>query len=253
VVTLELGGIQINCFVSQMEENMQPDPIVPQEEGKQPEPLSPQDVTQSEPISAQEGTQLEPLSSHKIAEPKTSPIPEKKPSKWNIPAIILGIFSFILLVVVAGLGYWGYTLNTKLTATQQQLTALQEEHGKLQADYATLTSDHEKLNTDLNQSKTDLEKVNTDLTTTQASLKKSQDQNKNLNAQIDKASKLAEVLYAWTTSNEPSDVFRIDSLIKEANDQQLITQWDNLTRSPSNDAFGKFLIFLVAEIRSNLR
>jgi hypothetical protein len=236
-----------------MEKTMQPDLIVPQEEGKHPEPLSPQDMTQSQLVSIQEGTQFEPLSSHKIAEPKTSLIPEKKPSKWNIPAIILGIFSFILLVVVSGLGYWGYTLNTKLTTTQQQLTALQEKHGKLQADYATLTSDHEKLNTDFTQSKADLEKANTDLTATQAELKKSQAQNKNLNAQIDKASKLTEVLYAWTTSTEPSDVFRIDSLIKEANDQQLITQWDNLTRSPSNDAFGKFLNFLVAKIRISLK
>jgi hypothetical protein len=236
-----------------MEENMQPNPIAPQEEGKQPEPLSLQDMTQSEPISAQEEARLEPPSSHEITEPRISPIPQKKSSRWNIPAIILGIFSFILLVAVAGLGYWGYTLNTKLTATQQQLTALQGGHSKLQADYAALTSDHEKLNTDLTQSKADLEKANTDLTTTQASLKKSQDQNKNLNAQIDKASKLTEVLYAWTTSTEPSDVFRIDTLIKEANDQQLITQWDNLTRSPSNDAFGKFLNFLVAKIRVSLK
>lgn len=232
---------------------MQPDSTVPQEDGKQPEPLSPAEITQSEPLSAQEGTQLEPLYAHKIAEPKTSPRPEKKSLKWNITAIILGIFSFFLLVAVAGLGYWGYTLNTKLIETQQQLSALQGEHGKLQTDYATLTSNHEKLNADLTQSKADLEKANTDLITTQASLKKSQDQNKNLNAQIDKASKLAEVLYAWTTSTEPSDVFRIDSLIKDANDQQLITEWDNLTRSPSNDGFGKFLNFLIAKIRISLK
>lgn len=236
-----------------MKKTMQPNPIAPQQEGKQPEPLSSQDMTQSEPLSAREGTRLEPSSSHEITEPRISPIPEKKSSRWNIPAIILGIFSFILLAVVAGLGYWGYTLNVKLATSQQQLTALQGEHSKLQADYAALTSDHEKLNTDLTQTKADLDKVNTDLTTTQASLKKSQDQNKNLNAQIDKASKLTEVLYAWTTSTEPSDIFRIDSLIKEANDQQLITEWDNLTRSPSNDGFGKFMNFLVAKIRVSLK
>jgi uncharacterized protein HemX len=236
-----------------MEENMQPDPTTPQEEGKQPQSLSPQDMTQSEAFSPQEGTPLEPLPVHEAAKPGSFPIQAKKPSKWNIPALILGLFALILIIVVAGLGYWGYTLNTKLTATQQQLAALQGEHGKLQTDFATLTSNHEKLNTDFTQSKTDLEKANTDLSTTQSNLKKLQDQNSKLNAQIDKASKLAEVLYAWTTSSEPSDVFRIDSLIKEANDQQLITQWDNLTKSPSNDAFGQFVIFLVTEIRNNLK
>ena len=115
-----------------MEENMQPDPLTPQPEEKQPDP---------------------------------SPVQEKKPAKRNVGSIILGILVVLLLVAVAGLGYWAYTLNTDLIATQGELTSLQAEHEQLKTDLASAQSDNDQLTADLNQAKADLEKTNGDLTT----------------------------------------------------------------------------------------
>jgi len=239
---------------------MQPNLLSPEQEEKQSESLDLQEITQPHFSVVTEATPLEPVPVIEPTSTPPAPIVEKKRSKLNIPAIILGIFVFILLVAATGLGYWAYTLRTELITTQQQLTALRGDHSHLQTDYATLksekeklTGEREKLNVELTQSKADLEKANADLTATQADLKQSQDQNKSLRAQIDKASKLAEVLYASMTSNEPSDVFKIDSLVKKANDQQLITKWDEFTTSPSQDAFWKFFNFLVGYIRVTLK
>jgi len=231
---------------------MQPNLLSPEREENQSTSLDLQEITQPHLSFPTETTQLASVPAEDNT-PQPSLITEKKHSKLNIPAMILGILVFILLVAVMGLGYWAYTLRTELMATQQHLTALQGEHNNLQTDYTTLASEKERLNTELAQSKAELEKANTDLATTQANLKKSQSQNENLHTQIDKASKLVEVLYAWTTSDEPSDVFKIDSLVKKVNDQQLITRWDDLTRSPTQEAFGKFFSFLIDYIRFTLK
>jgi uncharacterized protein (DUF3084 family) len=209
---------------------------------------------QPDPLSTQEGTQPEPNSVQEVAKPAPTPIVQrKKSSNWGITAIVLGIFVFVLLVAVAGLGFWAYTLTTKLTATQQQLTALQGEHNKLQTDYATLTSDNEKLNTDLTQTKTDLEKANADLATAQADLKKSQDQNKSLNAKIDLARRKAEILYAVSTVKSATDFLQVDTLIKATNDIQLLTQWNKFASSPTTESSVNFILYLISSIVNDLK
>ena len=84
---------------------MQPDLGSPQQDDKQPEPPPMHEAPPSIPAPAQ----------------------VKKQPKRNIAAIILGLFAFVLLLAVAGLGFWAFSLNTKLTAAQQELTALQGE------------------------------------------------------------------------------------------------------------------------------
>jgi septal ring factor EnvC (AmiA/AmiB activator) len=226
---------------------MQPDLLTPDKEEKQPEPLPIQEGIPSQPIFTPEVVQAEPTNL------KSPPTAAKKHSKLNVAAIILGILVFILLTGVAGLGYGVYVLRTELISTQQQLATLQGEHGKLEGDYTALTSENEKLNADLTQSKADLEKANADLTTAQADLKKSQDQNKDLKAKIDKSSKYASILYSWFTSKNPSDVFKIDTQIKAAEDTQLTSLWDKLTNSPSDDRFGEVIIYLVNALRNGLK
>jgi septal ring factor EnvC (AmiA/AmiB activator) len=201
------------------------------EENMQPDSLSPQEVQQAEPSLVQ----------------------ETKAPKRNLTATILVTFLVILCIGVAGLGFWAYKLNTSLAATQRQLTTLQKEHVKLQSDYAKVKSDNEKLTADLNQSKADFEKTNGDLDTAQADLKKSQDQNKGFQDKIALTGKKAEILYAFSTVKNATDILAIDTLIKATNDQQLLTQWNSFFSSPSTDNSVKFLLYLIASIRDELK
>jgi chromosome segregation ATPase len=150
-------------------------------------------------------------------------------------------------------GYWAYTLNNDLNTAQQQVAALQAEHAKLQTDYTTLTGEKEKLNAELTQSKADLEKANTDLTSVRADLSESKQRGEKLDSKIETAGTLAEIFYIAAMSDEESDILKIDRLINESNNQELMEQWDTLTQSPSENAFGAFFDYLVVEIRESLR
>jgi septal ring factor EnvC (AmiA/AmiB activator) len=221
---------------------MQPDLLIPEKEETSSQPLFTPEAAQPAPAPVSEPTHVKP-----------SPTAEKKRSKLNVAAIVLGVIVFFLLLGVAGLGYGVYVLRTELISTQQQLAALQGEHGKLQTDYTALTAENEKLNAELTQSKADLEKTNADLTMTQADLKKLQDQNNDLNVKIDKASKLANVLYSWFTSKSASDMFKVDTRIKDARDTQLTSLWNKFTNSPSEDKFGDLMIYLATALRNGLK
>ena len=207
-----------------------------------------------EPLEKNEIPQLKPVVPEEVTQPETSPAQDKRPAKKsNVVAIILGFLVFILLVGAAGLGYLAYTLNTQLTSTQQQLTTLQEEHTSLQTDYAKLTSDNEKLAADLNQTNSDLDKTKADLATVQSDLKKSQDQNKALNAKLDSAQKKAEILYAAANVKSPKDFLATDTLVKSANDKQILAEWDKFTSAPSGDAAANFLIYMISSVRDALK
>lgn len=232
---------------------MQPDLLSAQEEEKQSEALSPQNTTHAEPISAAEVSQLESRVGEEPPTLKTSRVVEKKRSKLNLVAIALGLLIVVLLAAFAWVGYWAYRLDSELTSTRQQLTSLQAEHAKLTSEYAALTSEQEKLNAELTQTTADLEKANTDLTAAQAELDKSKKQIKDLESKIDMAVQLTEVLYAWTMTDDASDIFKIDTLIKETGNQQLISQWNTFTKSPSDDAFSVFMDYLITAIRNSVR
>jgi uncharacterized protein HemX len=201
----------------------------------------------------EESMQSEPHSTQEDQKPEQAPVQEMKPQKRSPITGILAIFLVILLVAVAGLGFWAYQLNTSLMAAQQQLTALQDEHAKLQSDHAKLKSDHEKLTTDFSQAKADLEKSNGDLTTAQADLKKSQDQNEGLNAKVDHARKNAEILYAASTVASTTDFFQVDTMIKAANDEQLLAEWNKFAETPTADASFNFLLYLMSSIEDDLK
>ena len=224
---------------------MQPNPLSPPQEEKQPEPVSPK---QEAPYPVQAQPAPAP-----VARPAPAPVQAKKGPRWGIAAILLALLVVALLVAVAGLGFWAYSLNTKLAAAEQQLAALQGDHDKLQTNYATLTSDKDKLNADLTQTKADLEKANADLTAAQGDLKTAQDQNSDLNARMNKANKLAEILYTWFTTNDAAGIFKIDSQIKATDDAKLKSLWDQFMRSPSDDKVGPIMIHLVTALGDYLK
>jgi hypothetical protein len=233
---------------------MQPDLLSAQHEEEQLESLPPEDLVPSEPPSASDIVQPEPTPVVEAVDVKPALPVEKKRSKLKIAATIGLAFLVVLLLLSFGwVGYWAYTLNTELTTTQGQLAALQAEHSKLQTDYATLTSENEKLNADLTQTKADLEKANSELTITQGDLTKSKEKNEKLEAQIDTASSLSEILYVLTTSHNESDILKIDRLVNETKDKELVKHWDTFARSPSEDAFGTFLEYLIVTTRNSLR
>lgn len=200
-----------------------------------------------------EREQSEPAPVENTEALKPSSVKARKSPKLIIATIGLGLFGFLLLLAFAWVGYWAYTLNTQLTATQGQLTSLQAEYDKLNSDHTALTLEHEKQNAELSQTKTDLEKANTDLTTAQGDLTKSKDQSKKLNNQVDAAGKLAEVLFVMSMSDSPSDVFKVDGLINETKNQQLIDKWNTFTKSPSEDALNAFMEYLILAIRNSVR
>ena len=213
---------------------------------------------QPEPLPQPEENKPEVPSTNEVKPPAPAPAPApvqvKKTSKGFPIFTILGILlTLVLFVATVGLGYWGYTLNTKLTDTQAQLTALQGEQTKLKADYATLQGEKDKLSKDLDQTKADLDKANTDLTTAKGDLDKSNTKITELNAKIEKVSKLVEVLYAWNTVDETSDILEIDKLIDDTNNSELAQRWTNMTNSFTDQNYNDVIDYLISQIRIGLK
>lgn len=230
---------------------MQPNLLSIQQEEQ---PASSQDLIQPEAASTPDPVQRGTIPAVEATDANPAIRVEKKRSKPNIVAVSLVLlFIFGLFLSFAGVGYWAYMLNNKLNTAQQQLTALQSEHTNLQADYASLTSENKKLNNDLTQSRAELEKTTTNLTTTQADLSRSKQDGEKLQTQFEEAGDLVEVLYATATSDEESDIFKIDRLITESNNKDLVKHWDTFTSSPSEDAFSAFLDYLILATRNSLK
>ncbi|MDQ2691916.1 MAG: hypothetical protein M3Y68_07800 [Chloroflexota bacterium] len=229
---------------------MKSDLLFHQGQEKQAEPLPTQDLIPSKSLSTPEMEQPKPT-------PSVEAIPaarvEKKSSTWKVARIVLAILAiFILFLSFASVGYWGYTLNNELATAQQQLTVLQAEHEKLQTDYAVITSEKEELNVELSQSTTDLDKASSDLEDARASLKSSEAQNSELHAQIDSASALAEILYAVATSEDDTDILKIDRLVNAAGNRELTKHWETFAESPSEDAFNTFFTYLLFATHESL-
>ena len=232
---------------------MQPDLLSIQQEQEVPESLPPQDLTPSESISAPEIAQPESVSVAEAVDAKPALPPQKKRARLNIAVIGLTFLVFLLFLAFGWVGYWAYTLNTELTTTQGQLAALQAEHGKLQTDYIVLTSENEKLNADLTQSKADLEKANADVATAQSDLSKSKEKAEKLDAKIDTAGSLAEIFYVLTITDNQTAILKVDRLVTESKDKELIKRWDAFTGSPSPDSMSAFLQYLATATRNSLR
>jgi septal ring factor EnvC (AmiA/AmiB activator) len=231
---------------------MQPDLLSPEKEENQPGPLVPQELSPSE-SSTSETSQLE---THPVEEAtNVAPSPAgKKHSKFHLAYLALGVLVFLLLAAFAWVGYWAYDLGTQLMNTQQQLAARQADYAKLQADYETinrtLKGENEKLNSELAQVKADLEKANTALVTAQSDLAKSQDQSKSLKTRIDKASKLAEILYSFDTIKDELGILQLDKLIRDSKNPQLLLEWNGIS---SEEDFRNFLSYLIFATRDSLK
>ena len=194
----------------------------------------------------EDSMQPESFSPQEAEQPVTSLIQEAKPSRRNLTIIILTVFLVIFLAAAAGLGYWAYTLNSSLIATQQQLAEVQSDHAKLQ-------SGNENLTTELAQVKTDLEESSKDLTNTQTKLEKMQDENLKLKVKIEAASKKLQILYAFSTVSVPTDILAIDTMIKATEDRQLLERWNDFYSAPSASASVEFILNLITATQTSLK
>ena len=214
-----------------------------------------------EPMSTQAETQPE-ISSTPLPQQAEPPLmqSQKTAKRQNVFMMLMIVFSLLLFFIAAGIGYWAYTLNTQLTATQQQLSMLQAEHTQLKADYETLQGDKAKLNADLTQTKTDLNKANadldkakSDLAGAQAALTRSHDQNAELLTKLDAALRKAEALYIFANVKESTDFFKVDSAIQATHDNALIAQWKKLVSSPSAQGGTDLLLYLIGSVHDALK
>jgi septal ring factor EnvC (AmiA/AmiB activator) len=215
----------------------------------QPDLLSPEkEESQLGSSSAQE-TQVEtqPLQEAKNVSPSPA---GKKRSKSIWAYLALGVLVFLLLAAFAWVGYWAYNLSTQLVHSQQQLVTLQASFAELQTGYETLKSENGKLNTELVQTRSDLEQASSDLDAAQSDLAASQSQSKSLSDQIDRASKLADILYAFDTVKNEIDFLQLDKLIRDSKNQQVITEWNNIS---SDEDFRNFLGYLILVTRDSLK
>ena len=194
----------------------------------------------------EDSMQPESFSPQEAEQPVTSLIQEAKPSRINLTTIILAVFLVIFLGATAGLGYWAYTLNSSLIATQQQLAEVQSDHAKLQ-------SGNENLTTELAQVKADLEESNKDLTNTQTKLEKMQTENLKLKVKIEAASKKLQILYAFSTVSVPTDILAIDTMIKATEDRQLLERWNDFYSEPSASASVEFILNLITATQTSLK
>lgn len=225
---------------------MQPDPLFDSQEEKQPATLSQPDAAQSEMYASPETSQPP---AGPVAETSLSAAPpavEKKRAASRLAVLGFGVGIFLIVAVIAWVGYWAYQLSNNLTATQQQLSALQAAHEKLQADYTTLTADNAKLNEELT-------KAQSDLTAAQAEVKTLTDESRKLDTKLKKASSLAEILNSFFHLEDFSSFAELDAQVKAIHDPQLTKLWSDFADSPGEDSLGKFLIYLVPTIRDALK
>jgi len=116
---------------------------------------------------------------------------KKSPMKINFLAIILAI----VLLILAGVGYWGFTLNTSLKATQGTLTTLQGKYDSLTSEKNTLASNLDTITAELEATKAELEKTKTDLS-------KAEQKAASLRASMDKAMDWLNVAIAVEVDGE---------------------------------------------------
>jgi septal ring factor EnvC (AmiA/AmiB activator) len=183
---------------------------------------------------------------------------KKAPRKINFLVVGLAIFLVILLCTLAGVGYWAYTLNTKLNATKGELATLHgkydsltAEKNKLATDLDTTTASLEQTKAELETTKTELETTKTELSTTKSDLSNSKNETVALQKKIDNAMKYADVLKGMFVDNDSFAESR--NRIKATNDSTLLSKFDAFDKSRSTNDFANFLDYLITNLVESLK
>jgi septal ring factor EnvC (AmiA/AmiB activator) len=152
---------------------------------------------------------------------------------------ILTIAGVVILVVAviaaAGLGVWGYQLNTKISSTQKQIVSLQGDYDKLKADNAQLTTNLSTTNATLDKNKSDLAKIQADLKSVNSDIADER-------TRINKAKKLTDVAISIFVKRENVDL--LTNQIGATGDAKLIASWFLVISTPTQKHVKDFSDYL---------
>lgn len=182
------------------------------------------------------------------SEPSVTPVAQA-PKKFNSMIIVV----VVLVLALIGVGVWGFQQNSALKTTQADLTTLQGKYDSLTTDHTKTTADLEAANTELTSTKGDLEKAQSDLASKQDDLKKAQDKNTDLQNKNIAASKKADILFAVVNIKTSTDLFKVDSMIKDTKDTALISEWSKFTSNPTAENSTNFLLYLIEAVKDTLK
>ncbi len=143
---------------------------------------------------------------------------------WKIPVLV------ILILAVAGLGYWTWQLSTNLKAAQQSLSALQGKYDDLTTENSRLTTELGQTSSELEQTNTELAGTNDTLKTTHSDTSKLKQEASNLLSKKDKSFKYVDIMRGIF---EDKDTF-LETMLKVllTGDAKLFELYNTYTRSP---------------------
>jgi len=169
------------------------------------------------------------------AAPVTPPAKKSSNALWIVLVIVL-------ILAVAGVGFWGYQQSAALKATQGALTTLQGKYDSLTAEKNTLSSNLDATTAELGTTKAELEKTKADLATTQGDLKTAQDKSAALEKTIEKARKYAGIIKGiWVDEDSFSD---LGIKVNATDDAALKSKFEAFDDSRSASDFGALLEYL---------
>ena len=172
------------------------------------------------------------------------------PRKFNVKIIFLTL----LILAVAGLGFWSVQVNINLKAAQQSLAVAQSRYDALIAGNAKLTADLGQTNTELEQANTELAKTNETLTTTKSEISKVNSQVLSLKSKKEKAQPYATLLFSvfFLPENDakwPVIFFEILQL----KDKELSDLFSNYIQTPTQINFEKWIGYAITAMGEILR
>lgn len=174
------------------------------------------------------------------------PAPSQPGKKKSSPAkFLIGFLIFILLIGVAGLGYWGYTLNNDLTAAQSRLAELQGKHDELQAD-------NEKLTSEIAQTKADIEKAQDDTKSARSDLTNAQNKAKIVTERLTTTSKYMAIVDSIFVKEDNDIVITIEVAL--INDTELTGLFETIIKKgATTENFNAFINYVFETIAANLK
>lgn len=170
------------------------------------------------------------------------PQAQQAPKKFNI----MTVFVVILVLALAGVGFWGFQQSSALKATQAELSTLQ-------GNFDSLTAEKNSLSGDLDTATTDLEAAKAELETTKSDLSKAESAVSTAQAKLEKAGKLADILYAISTVKSPTDLMAVDASIKALKDTALLGEWTKFLSDATPENSANFLLYLISSVQNELK
>lgn len=164
----------------------------------------------------------------------------KPPRKFNIKIVFL----VVLILAVAGLGYWTVQLNSSLKSEQGSLATLQGKYDDLTSENGRLTTEFGRVSSELEQTNTELASTNETLKTTRTDLSKSKQEVSDLEAKMNKAGLYVEILRgAFKDKDNLLATFLKVTLVK---DSELTELYETYLKSRSSTDLLKWFSYLIS-------